>query len=331
MGRVAVVTGASGFVGSHLVDALAARGWRVRRLARAASPPARDDGAAGGVETHVVDFADARTLDRTAALDGADAVFHVAGVTKRRTLDAFRAGNVLPTAALLAALGRRGGPRPRFVHVSSQAAAGPAPAPDAPLTEDDPPRPVEGYGRSKLEAEAVVRGAELPWTVVRPGAVYGPRDADFLTAFRHARRGLAVYPGPRRAQLSLVYVEDLADALVRAAETPAAEGRTYFAAAHDASWHDVYAAAAAACGARLRLEVAPPAWGLRLAGRLGDAYGRLTGRHPLANSHKVTLGLQPWWLCSAARARRELGWAPQVALDEGARRTAAWYAARGWL
>jgi nucleoside-diphosphate-sugar epimerase len=175
-----------------------------------------------------------------------------------------------------------------------------------------------------------VRSAGLPWTIVRPGAVYGPRDVDFLTAFRHARHGLAIYPAPHGwARLSLVYVEDLVDALVRAAG--GGEGRTYFVAAHDASWRDVYAAAAAAQGRRLRVAIAPPAWGLRAAGRLGDLWGAVTGREPLATSHKVTLGLQPWWLCSSARARRELGWAPRVGLDEGARLTAAWYRERGWL
>jgi len=327
---IAVVTGASGFVGSNLVDLLAARGWRVRRLVRPESPPPSAAELGAGVETHRVDFADARTLDRTPALDGADAVFHVGGVTKRRTLDAFRAGNVVPTRALLDALARRGA-RARLVLVSSQAAAGPAPSPERPLTEDDPPRPVEGYGRSKLEAEEAVRGGALPWTIVRPGAVYGPRDVDFLTAFRHARHGLAVYPAPRGARLSLVHVDDLVDALVRAAERPGAVGRTYFVAAHDAAWRDVYAAAAAAQGRRLRVELAPPAWGLRLAGRLGDLWGALTGGEPLANSHKVTLGLQRWWLCSAERARRELAWAPNVSLDEGVRRTVAWYRARGRL
>jgi nucleoside-diphosphate-sugar epimerase len=326
---IAAVTGASGFVGSHLVDALAARGWRVRRLARPESPTP-PPGAPPAVETHVVDLADARALDRAPALEGVDVVFHVGGVTKRRTLEAFRDGNVRPTRALLDALARRGA-RPRFVHVSSQAAAGPASRPDVPVTEDDAPRPVEAYGRSKLEAEEAVRAADLPWTIVRPSAVYGPRDVDFLTAFRHARRGLAVSPAPRGARLSLVYAEDLADALALAGASPAAAGRTYFVAAADAAWRDVYAAAAAAFGARLRAELVPPAWALRLGGRLGDAYGLATGRHPLANSHKVTLGLQRWWLCSAERARRELAWAPRVALAEGARRTAAWYRAAGWL
>ena len=329
---IAVVTGASGFVGSHVVDALAARGWRVRRLARPGSARAEDPRPS--VETHGIDFADARTLDATPALDGVDVVFHVGGVTKGRTLDQFRAGNVQPTRALLDALARRaaaGGARPRFVYVSSQAAAGPAESPERPVTEDDPPRPVEGYGRSKLEAEAIVRASELPWTIVRPGAVYGPRDVDFLTAFRHAGHGLAVYPAPRGARLAVVHVEDLVDGLLRAGERPAAVGRTYFVAAQDVTWRDVYATAAAAQGTRLRVELVPPAWGLRLAGRLGDLWGAVTGSVPLATSHKVELGLQRWWLCSSERARRELGWAPGLSFDEGVRRTVAWFRERGEL
>ncbi len=334
---IALVTGSSGFVGSHLVEALAGAGWEVRRLVRPASPAAGPElpaGLARRVTAQSADLADPAALARVGALDGVDVVFHVAGVTRRRTLAEFRAGNVAPTAALLDALAAQRRPPGRFVLVSSQAAAGAAAAPDRPRTEADAPEPVGAYGHSKREAERLVAAhpGGLAWTVVRPSAVYGPRDADFLPAFRSAARGVALYPGARDAALSLVYVGDLARALLLAAAAPAAAGRTYFVAGDEAvPWPAVHAAAARAAGTRLRLAVDVPRPALAIAAAAGDAYMAITKRAVLVGREKLALGRPRWWLCSAARARAELGWAPQVPLEDGARRTHAGYAAAGWL
>jgi nucleoside-diphosphate-sugar epimerase len=216
--------------------------------------------------------------------------------------------------------------------VSSQAAAGAAPDAERLRTEADAPEPVGAYGHSKREAERLVatHPGGVAWTVVRPSAVYGPRDVDFLPVFRAAARGVALYPGPRDARLSVVYVADLARALVLAAETPAAAGRTYFVAGEErASWPAVYAAAAAAAGRRVRLAASAPAWALGAAGIAGDAYAAVTGRHPLVGREKARLARPRWWCCSAARARVELGWRAEVGLAEGARRAYAWYRAQG--
>jgi len=344
---IAVVTGSSGFIGARLVDALVWRGWTVRRLARAGTPlaeaaaePARPPGAPaplGTRETHVVDFTRPETLEASPALDDADVVFHLAGVTKGRGEDEFRAGNVAPTRALLDAITARvaAGARPpkRFVYVSSQAAAGPAPAAEQPVGEDDPPQPFEPYGRSKLEAEAVVRehAGGIPWTIVRPSAVYGPGDNDFLTLFRQAAHGVGVYPGSREARLSIVYVDDLVDALVRAGTLPAAAGRVYFVESEAVSWRDVYRAAAAAAHFPLRFELDVPAWVLGVAGRAGDVASRVLRRPTLVSSQKVTLGRPRWWLCDGTRARDELGVVSRVSLADGAKRTMRWYREKGWV
>jgi nucleoside-diphosphate-sugar epimerase len=330
----ALVTGASGFVGSHLVEALLAAGWRVRRLARPDS--ARGDAdPATDVETRVAPLDDAGALTRSGVLDDVDAVFHVAGVTRGRRATHFHAGNVVPTAALLDALHATYGVRaPRGVLVSSQAAAGPAPARDRPRTEDDPAEPVGAYGASKQAAERMV--AEHPvggrWTIVRPSAVYGARDRDFLVVFRHASRGMALYPGTHDAWLSLVHAADLARALVGAVTVPAAAGRTYFVAGDEAvAWPALYAAVAQAAGTRIRVSLDVPRWVLPLAGAAGDAWSALSGRATLVGREKLALGAPRWWLCSAQRARKELHWAPALALPEGVRATHDWYAAARWL
>lgn len=345
---IVAVTGSSGFIGSRLVEAMVWRGWTVRRLVRAGTAAAehatRDDEhpwerthPLGTRESHVVDLTDARALAGSPALADVDLVFHLAGVTKGRTEAEFHAGNVAPTRALLDALGMRAAsgarvPR-RVVYVSSQAAAGPALAADRPVTEDDAPRPFEAYGHSKLEAETLVRthDAGLAWTIVRPAAVYGPGDTDFLALFRQAAKGLGVYPGARDARLSIAYVDDVVDALIRAGQVPAGARREFFVETESVTWRDVYKAVARAARAPMRVELDLPNWALALAGRAGDMLWSLTGRPSLVNSRKVALGTPRWWLCDGTRARDELGVVPRVSLTDGVTRTLAWYREHKWL
>ena len=323
---LAVVTGASGFIGTNLVDALAARGIRVRCLLRSA--PATVLG--GTIERMVVDYDDPASLDR--AMEGAALVFHLGGVTKALSIEQFRAGNVRPTRAVVEAL-RQSGSGARLVLVSSQAAGGAAASPDRPRREDDAAAPTEPYGQSKLEAERLV-AAEYggPWTIVRPAAVYGPHDRDFLAVFRQARAGFGVYAGSRARWLSVVHVRDLIDGMIRAALTPTAAGRTYYLT-HDApaTWQEVYRAAALAASVELRTELDVPQPVVEVLGWVGDAMARLTGRVGILNSNKVALGRAEYWLCSGERARRELSFSPAIGLADGMRATYAWYRERGWL
>ena len=329
---IALVTGSSGFIGSHLVDALITRGATVRVLARAGAAAGEPDPR---TTRWTVDLLDDRSVRETPAWDGVTHVFHLAGVTKRRTLAQFRSGNVVPTANLLAAAVARGGVSPpRMVFVSSQAAGGPASSPDRPVREDDPPLPIEGYGQSKLEAErATLRyDGELPVTIIRPAAVYGPRDRDFLRAFRLAARSIAIHAVPRRNRFSIVHVADLVDALLRAAERPQAVGRTYNVA-NDApvSWQELYAEIAAAASLEPALSLQLPLPAIAAAGYAGDVVSALTGWHTLANRHKTRLARPRWWLCDPARARDELGWISTIPLQRGVRDTYLWYLAARWM
>ena len=330
-GAIAVVTGATGFIGSALVDALVRRGMRVRCLT-SRRPRAGDE--RGDVEWHVVDWNDARAVERSPALDDAGMVFHLAGRTKGLTLEEFRAGNVRPTEALLAALVRHGARPERFVLVSSQSASGPANDLAAPRREHDDPTPIDDYGRSKLEAERVVEayGSTLPWTIVRPSSVYGPRDRDFLAMFRQLSSGVWLYPATRDRWLSIAYVNDVVQAMLVAATHPRAVGGTYFLAGEPAvTWRDVYVAAAEASGARKLLELDLPQPMVDIAGRLGDLTALLTGRVGLVNSRKVALGRPEYWVCSTERARQELGVECATPLRDGMRATAQWYVEQRWL
>jgi nucleoside-diphosphate-sugar epimerase len=305
---IVVVTGANGFIGRHLTAALAQRGFEVRPIVRA-------------------DFWDDR-LERSA--DGTDILIHAAGATRAPTREGLRASNVDLTRRALGAA-KAAGVR-RFVFVSSQAAAGPAPALDRPITEDDEPRPVEEYGISKRDAEQLVRDRGVPASIVRPAAVYGPGDRDFRALFALAHRGMAIHAGTRKQWISIVHVRDCLDGIIRAATVDDAIGRTYFLA-NDApvQWATLFELSRQAASARRLLDIEIPMPLVRVGALFGDAAARLTGKAGLLTTEKVRLGEAPYWVCSNARARAELGFAPATPLDGGVAETYRWYLENGGL
>lgn len=324
---IAVVTGGSGFIGKNLTRRLLDDGHTVRCLVRplGGSPPSE-------VERFPVNYHSASSLLNTPAFEGADAVFHLAGATTAVRASAFTEANVIPTRNLLGALVARR-LRPRFVLVSSQAAAGPALSRRRPVEEDDPPHPVEAYGRSKLDAERIVDSFtdRLPTTTVRPCAVFGTHDRDFLTLFRYAEWGLLLYPGVRDHWMSLLHVDDVVEGLLTAAGAERAICRTYFLASEEPiQWRTLGAAIGWAVGRATR-EVNVPAPMIRAASVIGEIVGRLTHTVPLANRSKAALARDEYWVCSASRARAELGFRESRSLPEAVRDTYYWYRRHGWL
>jgi dihydroflavonol-4-reductase len=218
--------------------------------------------------------------------------------------------------------------------VSSQAAAGPARSRERPLREDDTPEPIEAYGRSKLEAEQAARVYEgrLPITIVRPAAVYGPRDRDFLRVFRLASRAIAIHAVPRDNLFSIVHVRDLVAALLLAGERSEAIGRTYFVANEDAvSWRTLYSLIASAASTHRAAEIQIPLPAIALAGLAGDVVSALTGWHSLANGNRTRMARPRCWLCDSSRARAELGRFESIPLQDGVRETYLWYLHAGWM
>ena len=326
---IAVVTGGSGFIGQNLVRRLLAEGHEVRCLVRA-------DGTGrplpAGATRFVVDFDAVETLRSCQAFDGADVMFHLGGATRAVDEAAFRRANVTPTRHLLTVLADAGQVT-RFIYVSSQAAGGPAAAFDQPVREDDPPRPVEAYGRSKLEAERIVESysERLPTVVVRPCAVLGPYDRDFLRLFQFARRGVIVYPATADHWMSLLYVQDVVSGLIVAATQDAALLRTYFlSSAAPVQWRELGRIIARVMDVRPRhIDLPRPV--VDLASMAGDALGHITGRPLLANGHKGALSHHPFWVCSPARAERELGFRQTYSLPDAVRDTYLWYVEHGWV
>jgi nucleoside-diphosphate-sugar epimerase len=308
---VAVVTGSSGFIGRHLVQWLTESGWQVECLIR----PDSADQPIPGASRKVADLSG--PID-PAVLRGADAVFHLGGVTRAVSDRSFWRGNVEPTSALLAATAREA-PHARFVYFSSQAAAGPASSAHHPITEASPAHPIEVYGRSKLAAEALVRAAPVPWTILRPASVFGRGDRDFAMLFRQIRLGAALYATDPEGLVSVIHVSDVVRAAVEAATHRAAVGETYFLTSEPPrSWRELYRAAAQTSG-HDPVELRVPRPVVAVAALVGDLAGWISGRPALINSRKLQLAVPRYWICSGARAAEQLGFRARVTVEEGFR------------
>jgi nucleoside-diphosphate-sugar epimerase len=318
--RLVAVTGATGFIGRNLLAHLAARGDRVRAIVRADSPrPAPDD-----VEVVRAPLT-ASALGR--AFAGADHVVHLAGVVAAVRTEMFTAVNVEGTRAAAAAARDAGA---RLVHISSLAAAGPAPA-ASPRDEDDGPAPMTAYGRSKLASEQLVQASQdLRWTILRPGVVYGPADRAVLPLFRFAERGLMPLMGARSAAYSFVYVDDLVRAIAAAIDADADGLVCFVGHPQPVTARQLLDAIRAAVG-RPALLVRVPAAIVYPAAIACDVIGRMIGRTLPLNRRRYAEMYAEGFVCRVDRLRERLGIVPAVDLQDGMARTAVWYRANGWL
>jgi nucleoside-diphosphate-sugar epimerase len=319
-----LVTGATGFVGSHLAEALHRRGDEVTVLARSASKAAAL--APLGVRVVAGDLHDRAALQR--AVDGQDIVYHVAGVVAARSEADFMAANRDGTRNLVEAAERVGSKR--FVMVSSMAAAGPA-AKGRPLTGVEPPSPVTAYGRSKLAAEQAVTGARLAWSILRPPMVYGPRDREVLKVFRLARLGVGPVMGDGTQELTAVHAADLAEALVAAGTRVAAVGRTYYPCHPEIFTGAEMVRAVGRVMGKSPAVIRVPAPVGRGVLMVTEAAARLAGRTTILTADKANEFFQPAWTGDPAPLTRDTGWRAMRDLRTGLEETYQWYRTAGWL
>ncbi|HXG92208.1 MAG TPA: NAD-dependent epimerase/dehydratase family protein [Blastocatellia bacterium] len=323
-----LVTGATGFVGSHLVDRLIERGRAVRCLVRQTSnlrylKHPQIELVYGGLD-------DSTNWDL--AFADVDTVYHVAGVTFARRAKDYFAANHKGTETIVAAALKHRSRIKKFVHISSLAAVGPG-RDGHPVDEETAPAPITPYGRSKLMGEEAVRAAGelLRATIIRPPAVYGPRDYAIYEFFKSIARGLSPTIGRYDKLVSLVHVHDLVDGIILAGESEASTGRTYFISSEEVYSMQATADLIAKLLGRKARSIAiprPVAYSVAVA---AEAVAAVTRRPPIINRDKVTDLSQTCWGCSIERAKRELGYNQKVPLEEGLRGTIEWYKREGWL
>ena len=323
-----LLTGASGFVGSHILDSLRARGLDTVLLLRPTSNQQFIASHLREVKLRPGSIGDPESLRQ--AMAGVTHVIHCAGATRASRISGFYEANQAGARNVIDAVNAQGGRVQRVVHISSLAAAGPA-VRQNPAREEDPPHPVSEYGKSKLVGELEVRNhCRTEYVIVRPPAVYGPRDMEFLRLFKAVKNH--VLPKPSGAQaLSLVFVKDLADAVVSCLEHPGAAGKTYFVASPEI---------VTARGMAEEIAVQMHAWTVPLPLPTAllwpvclaqEVLSRLTGKPSVLSLQKFAELRAPGWVCAPARLEQEIGCACATTLKLGIAETLAWYQNQHWL
>lgn len=326
-----LVTGATGFIGSHVAEILKSRGHDVRLLVRNEKrlfPELRE--GYDIVKGDVTQTAD----ELRKAVEGVDYIFHVAGLIKGRTQNDFNRVNATGTQNLLEAVEAARNDTMRFVLVSSLAAIGPSEDSRHVIDETSIPHPVTFYGRSKLLGEKLAMRFRdrVPVTIVRPPAVYGPRDTGILEFFKWMAKGYSLQFGAQEKCFSMIHGRDLARGIVESAMHESTVGEAFFLTdpePYSMSWtmqllrHTLKPSKDKVMN--------PPVWLAKAFARVNDIIQFITRKPMLPNSDKMRELLPPYWVCSGAKAKEVFGFEPEIKFEDGLKETADWYIKEGWI
>ena len=324
MTRSVLVTGASGLVGSHLAELLHRSGdVKIRLLARRTSNLRWVEGVE--YEKHIGDVVQPPEELRP-AVEGVEVVYHVAGCTKALRKQTFFDVNTRGTENLIKACLSRTTPPRRLVLVSSAGAAGPSPT-ERPLTEDIPPRPVTAYGRSKLAGEEIARKYmdRLSICILRPGAIYGPRDYELLPAFKAVKSGVAARLGVSHRRFNLCHVRDVARAVMLAGQVEAAGSEIFLIGGLNTDQSELVKAIAKAIDKKRVWSPPIPKFLIYFAALLSSGVGQITRKPRIFTWGNARRLLARNWTMDISKARKILGYQPDIDLDSGVKETIDWY------
>jgi dihydroflavonol-4-reductase len=322
-----LVTGATGFIGSHLAESLINKGYKLRC-------PIRKSSNLQWLEKLPIEFTYCdliNNVDIHQSVKDVDYIYHVAGITKARTKEEYFRGNHLATRNLLTAVKEVNPGLKRLIHISSGTAVGPSGI--TAVTEETSFHPITTYGVSKMEAEKeCLRMMDtLPITIIRPPAVYGPRDKDIFEFFNTMKKGLQPMVGFHDTYVSLIYVRDLVNGIILAGEHPSATGRTYFISSERYyNWKEIGEITARIMQRKaLRLRI--PKSGIYIIAAFAELYSAVSRRPALVNFEKARDMIQDFWTFDIARAKKELGFKEEYTLETGIQKTIDWYRQHNWL
>lgn len=345
-----LVTGASGFIGSFIVSEGLHRGHEMWAGMRSSS--SRQYLTDDRIRFAELDLGNPQRLREQLQLcrqlmggQTWDYVIHAAGATKSLTREGFFRTNTEGTKNLVNALRDCGMMPARFVFVSSLSIFGAIKEEKigtdgsarryAPITASDTPRPNTAYGESKLKAEEFLRSqSDVPWVILRPTGVYGPRERDYFLMAKSIKQHIDFAVGYEPQEITFVYMMDVVQAVFLACERPASavvhhayfltDGNSY----HSRAFSDLLQKE---MGTRWVLHVKAPLWFLRAVCTVNGAVARWMGKLTTLNMDKYHILAQRNWNCDIGPAQRELGYAPRWTLAEGVRESIRWYKAAGWL
>jgi len=325
---ISVVTGGTGFVGSHMVDLLLAKGHEVRCVVRKSSN-------LKWLENKNVKIFNFGLSDREGLkeiIKDADFIYHIAGVVKSKSKDGYFKGNVEPTRNILDACLQVNPNIKRILIVSSMTACGPTKI-DKPVNENTPENPITTYGESKFMQEQLAKSYmdKLPITIVRPPAVYGPRDTEIYLVFKTYKQGLMTLVGFNKKELSLVHVSDLVNGIYLASTNENSKGKTYFISSDEITdWtevskilEDVFKKKA------IKINIPHPV--VYLIAAIAQFFSIFSKKPATFNLEKARDFVQEAWTCDISKAVKELNFHPEMSTEEGIRQTIDWYKSEKWL
>ena len=326
--KTAVVTGANGFVGSHLVDILLENNYKVKCITRKSS----DLKWLKGKEIEIFDSGLTNKDGLRKALQNADYIYHVAGVIKSKKPEGYFVGNVENTKAILDTALEFKSTLKKILIVSSQTAAGPS-LDGAAINENDPCSPITTYGRSKLAEEELAKSYmdKLPITICRAPAVYGERDTEIFIFFQTFNKGLFTTIGFDEKRISLIHVRDLVRGFMLAAESNISSGQTYFISSEKYyTWEEIGAITSKVLGKK-PFKVKVPHQVVYFIAAIAQFAALFSSKPATLNIEKAKDLTRPAWICDTGKAIKDLGYHQLISAEEGIKRTCDWYKKMGWL
>lgn len=325
---IAVVTGGTGFVGSHLVDLLLLKGYEVRCIVRKTS----DLKYLNGKDVKIFDCGlyDKEALEEI--LKDTDYLYHVAGVVRSKTKAGFFKGNVDTTKTLLEVIAKVNPGIKRVVIVSSLTACGPS-LNGKPCDEETIPNPITTYGKSKLAEEELAKGFmdKISITICRAPAIYGEREADIYAMFKGVKQGVMTLVGFNEKTLSLIHGRDFVQGIYKAANSEKSIGQIYFISSEEIyNWDTVSTAMEKAVGKKaLRIKI--PHFIIYIIGGISHFFNYFSSKPATFNLEKAKDFVQTNWTCDTSKAKRDFEYSQEISLDEGMKSTVEWYRDNNWL
>jgi len=323
-----LITGGTGFIGSHLVENMVQKGHQVRCLIRKTSDLKWLKNLP--IEVTYGDCIDKSSLAE--AVKSVDMVFHLAGLTKALKEEDYYEVNAFGTKNLLQACLTYNPKIQKFIYLSSQAASGPCQN-GKKKSEEDPCEPVSPYGKSKRMGEQFLLDhvKDIHITIIRPCAVYGPREKDIYAYFKYISKGIKPLFLGGKQRISLIYVNDIIDGIFLALEANIESGEIFFLSdGEEYELREIGDIISETMGINTLSIPVPKSflWGIAY---LSEFFSKITRRPPLINRGKINELIQIDWLCDITKAKTKLGFNPKIKLSEGVRLTLEWYKKEKWL